>query len=134
MHKIMSIAKVSSELSKDTTKVGCVAVSTEGRIIAVGVNGYPPGYDDSNLSYKYEKVIHAEINALINSRAVRGEVHSLYIYGLPPCKDCMKFIAAFGVKEVNFFTDKSIKSHKQWVSSYLEHAHLHPLTEFIEHE
>ncbi len=134
MNKIIKIAKVASEMSKDTTKIGAVVVSTGSRIIGVGFNGYPPGYDDSDFSHKYDKVIHAEVNALINSRAARGEVESLYIYGLPPCKECMKFIAAFGVKTVNFMSNKEIKNYAEWRRSYLEHAHLHPQLEFIEHE
>ncbi len=134
MNKIIAIAKAASELSKDTTKVGALVVSKEGLIIGIGVNGYPSGYDDNDLSHKYDKVIHAEVNALITSRAARGEIDSLYVYGLPPCKDCMKFIAAYGVRQVHFCSNKEIKNYSEWRRSYLEHSHLHPKLEFIEHE
>lgn len=134
MNKIIAIAKAASELSKDTTKIGSVVVSKDKIIMGIGVNGYPPGYDDTDFNHKYDKVIHAEVNALINSRVARGEVESLYIYGLPPCKDCMKFIAAYGVKQIHFCSNRNIRNYQEWKRSYLEHAHLHPKLEFIEHE
>lgn len=134
MNKMINVAKAVSELSKDKTKIGAVAVSTDGVIIGAGYNGYPSGYDDEDLTYKHEKVIHAEVNALINSRATRGQVEKLYIYGLPPCKDCMKFIAAYKVKEVHFMSNKEIVSYSTWRDSYLEHFHLHDSLEFIEYD
>jgi dCMP deaminase len=134
MKKIIDVAKAASMLSKDSTKVGALVLSADNRVIGVGCNGYPSGYDDTDLTNKYDKVIHAEVNALINSRAVRGEVHKIVVYGLPPCKDCMKFIAAFGVKEVHFTINKDIGSHLKWHKSYIDHRDLHPQLEFIEHE
>jgi dCMP deaminase len=134
MKKIIDVAKAASMLSKDSTKIGALVLSPDNRVIGVGCNGYPSGYDDTDLTNKYDKVIHAEVNALINSRAVRGEVHKIVIYGLPPCKDCMKFIAAYGVKEVHFAINKNIGSYCKWHKSYTEHKDLHPQLEFIEHD
>jgi len=134
MNKLILVAKAVSELSKDTTKVGAIVISKEGLVIGVGVNGYPPGYDDLDTSYKHDKVIHAEVNALINSRASRGEVESLYVYGLPPCKDCMKYIAAFLVKEVHFCVNTDIASAQDWYVSHNTHKVLHHNIRFIEHE
>lgn len=98
---LIQIAKAISQESKDTkAKVGAVALSSTRRILGTGYNGYPPGYDDTDLTNKHEKVIHAEMNALINSRVVPGDVDTMVIYGLCPCADCMKMMAAYGVKTV----------------------------------
>lgn len=134
MTAIVKLAEAASELSKDRTKIGAVVLSKSGIILGVGCNGYPPGYDDSDLDNKYDKVIHAEVNALINSRVSRGEPYKLVIFGLPPCKDCMKFIAAYGVKEVHFKINKNIKNLKTWYNSYNEFKQLHKQLEFYEHE
>jgi dCMP deaminase len=52
-----------------STKVGCVLVRPDNTIAATGFNGFPPGHaDDPHLcedrNYKYQHVIHAEINAV----------------------------------------------------------------------
>lgn len=133
MNEMLDIARAASRLSKDTTKIGAVVTGKDGMILGVGCNGYPPGYDDEDLSNKYDKVIHAEVNALINSRCTRGEPHTLYIYGLPPCKDCMKFISAYGVKVIHFKINNSVKRNKIWYNNYIEHKDLHEQLEFIEH-
>lgn len=125
--KLLAIAKAVSELSKDTTKIGAVAVDSDNRILGVGFNGYPPGYDDADISDKYDKVIHAEMNAIFNSRSQRGDIRTMYIYGLPPCPDCMKHLAAFGIKNVVFQTNNDIKSSKEWVSKHKAKCHLHNL-------
>jgi dCMP deaminase len=112
--KLMNVAEAVSHLSKDRTKIGAIVISHDNRIIGTGFNGYPPGYDDSDLTNKYDKVIHAEMNAIINSSCNRGEIHGIVIYGLPPCPDCMKHLAAYGVEEVVYRVNKDIASYKDW--------------------
>ncbi len=60
-----------SRMSKDPrTQVGAVIVSPDHRHFSVGYNGFPSGVcEDSHLweaPEKYERVIHAEVNALLN--------------------------------------------------------------------
>lgn len=121
----MQIAKTSRILSKDSTKIGALALDYRDRIISVGVNGYPPGYDDEDLSDKYDKVIHAEVNAILNSQAKSGEIKTIIIYGLPPCSECLKFLIAYGVKDVYYSVDKNIASHEKWCTIYDNSVQLH---------
>lgn len=128
MHKsYLAIAKAARQLSKDRSKIGAVALDYDSRIVGVGVNGYPPGYEDSDDTDKYDKVIHAEVNAVINSRTNRGEIHTIYVYGLPPCKDCLKFLAAYGVRWVIFSIDEEIESSQYWMDDHNRVKNIHKL-------
>ena len=66
----IGIAKLSSMRSKDpSTQVGCCIVSKDNRILSVGYNGAPNGFDDDmfpwgrvgeKLDTKYMYVCHSE--------------------------------------------------------------------------
>lgn len=128
MHKAyINIAKAASELSKDSTKIGAIALDSDSRIVGVGVNGYPPGYDDLDLNHKYAKVVHAEMNAIINSKTHRDDVYSIYVYGLPPCEECMKFMVAYGVKKVFYTVDDDITSLDAWKFKHHKAKNLHDI-------
>lgn len=67
----MRIAECYSLLSKDpSTKVGAVIVSPDGRKLSGGYNGFARGMPESQELWqrpeKYDRVIHAELNALLN--------------------------------------------------------------------
>ena len=73
----MGIAMLSCERSKDpSTQVGACIVSTDNKILSIGYNGAPVGYDDdkdmcweregSPLYTKYFYVCHSELNAILN--------------------------------------------------------------------
>ncbi|OYD26721.1 dCMP deaminase [Mycoplasma testudineum] len=105
----MSLAKISSLRSKDpNTKVGAVIVNDRNRIIGLGYNGMPQGND--NLPWardmknfadnKYPYVIHAEMNAILNSKA-NIEGTSIYTT-LFPCFNCAKMIAQAGITKVYY--------------------------------
>ena len=69
----MSIAKLSAMRSKDpSTQVGACIVSNDNRILSIGYNGAPNGFDDEkfplsregeNLDTKYPYVCHASTHA-----------------------------------------------------------------------
>ncbi len=105
----IEIAKTVSIRSKDpNTQVGAVIVDNNNHIISTGFNGMPPGYSESKSSWekpkKYEKVIHAEANAIAHSsQDLRNS--KLYVT-LFPCKECCKLIVTSGIKEVYYNTDK----------------------------
>ena len=86
----MGIAKLSALRSKDpSTQVGACIVSDDNRILSIGYNGAPNGYDDEkfpwgregdNLNTKYPYVCHSEMNAILNYRGSKKDLESAKIY------------------------------------------------------
>ena len=110
----MGVALLSSYRSKDpNTKVGACIVSPDNRIVGVGYNGMPYGTDDATapwgrvggfLDTKYAFVVHAELNAILNStKELKG--CRLYV-SLFPCHECAKAIIQSGIKEIIYEDDK----------------------------
>lgn len=114
----MGIAKLSAKRSKDpNTQVGACIVNPNKRIVGIGYNGFPHGCEDSEfpwekdgeyLDTKYPYVVHAEINAILNStQDLQGS--TLYV-SLFPCNDCAKSIIQSGIKKIIFESDKYSKA------------------------
>ena len=110
----MGVSKLSALRSKDpSTKVGACIVSADNRIVGVGYNGMPYGTDDEFapwgrvggfLDTKYAYVVHAELNAILNStKELKG--CRLYV-SLFPCHECAKAIIQSGIKEIVYEDDK----------------------------
>ena len=111
----MGLAILSAERSKDpSSQVGACIVDMDNKIISVGYNGAPLGYDDdkdmtweregSFLDTKYAYVCHSELNAILNSKtSVKG--CKLYVT-LFPCNECAKVIIQSGIKEFVYLSDK----------------------------
>lgn len=110
----MGLAHLSGLRSKDpNTQVGAVIVDENNRVVSIGYNGFPSGVSDDEfpwgreggvLDTKYAFVVHAELNAILNSqRSVRG--CSLYV-SLFPCNECAKAIIQAGIKRIIFESDK----------------------------
>ena len=100
-------AKLISTLSKDpSTQVGAVIVRPDKTIAAKGFNGFPRGIEDkpeyyNDRSKKYDLIIHAEMNAILNSwEPVKG--YALYTYPFAPCIRCAVHIIQAGIKYVYF--------------------------------
>ncbi len=113
----MGIAKLSSMRSKDpNTQVGACIVGSDNRILSIGYNGCPNGFNDDEfpwdregepLNTKYLYVCHAEMNSVLNYRGNRKELESAKIYvDLFPCNECAKIIIQAGIKEVVYLSDK----------------------------
>ena len=113
----MGIAKLTAMRSKDpNTQVGACIVSKDNRILSVGYNGAPNGFDDSvfpwdrvgeKLETKYMYVCHAERNAVLNYKGSRRDFEGARIYvDLFPCNECAKEIIQAGIKEVIYLSDK----------------------------
>lgn len=110
----MGIAFLSSKRSKDPrTKVGSCIVNKENKIIGIGYNGMPCGCDDAEfpwghegelLSTKYPYVVHAELNAILNSNS---NLKDCTIFTtLFPCNECCKAIIQSGIKKIIYLSDK----------------------------
>ena len=111
----MGLAILSAERSKDpSTQVGACIVDENNKIVSVGYNGAPIGYDDDKdmnwersgdfLNTKYAYVCHSELNAILNSKIpVNG--CKLYVT-LFPCNECAKVIIQSGIKEFIYLSDK----------------------------
>ena len=111
----MGVAKLSAQRSKDpNTQVGACIVSPDKKILAVGYNGAPNGYDDKDMPWdregdflntKYAYVCHAELNAILNNKGSDLTGAKIYV-DLFPCNECTKAIIQSGIKEVIYADDK----------------------------
>ena len=115
----INIARMTALRSKDpNTKVGCVIVNSENRIISTGYNGFPSGFPDwptiwaSNQKYKY--VIHAEANALLHAS---GSVKNCTVYTtLIPCSECTKLLLTAGISTVYYLEHRECAITKKLIS------------------
>ncbi len=111
----MGIAELSANRSKDpNTRVGACIVSKDKKILSVGYNGAPNGYDDNDMPWdregdfintKYAYVCHAELNAILNNKGSNLEGSTIYV-DLFPCNECAKAIIQSGIKEIIYKSDK----------------------------
>ena len=111
----ISIAKLTAMRSKDpNTQVGACIVSSDNRILSIGYNGTPNGYNDKVfpweregdfLDTKYPFVVHAELNAILNARG-KSLVGSKIYVALFPCNECCKAIIQSGIREVIYLSNK----------------------------
>lgn len=110
----MGIAILSGKRSKDpNTQVGACIVK-DNKIIGIGYNGLPIGCSDDDfpwdkngdfLDTKYPFVVHAELNAILNS--IKSDIKGAFIYvALFPCNECAKAIIQSGIKKVIYLSDK----------------------------
>ena len=113
----MGVAKLSALRSKDpSTQVGACIVSNDNRILSIGYNGAPNGFEDkifpwdregNPLDTKYLYVCHAEMNAILNFRGSKKDLEGAKIYvDLFPCNECAKMIIQSGIKNVIYLSDK----------------------------
>ena len=126
----MAIAKLSAMRSKDpSTQVGACIVGEGNRILSIGYNGAPNGFNDDifpwaregeNLNTKYPYVCHAEMNAILNYRGSRKDLEGAKIYvDLFPCNECAKEIIQAGIKEVIYLSDKYANTDETIASKIL---------------
>ena len=105
------------------TKIGCIAVKNN-RIIAAGLNGFPPGSNDHLLpnrrvnddDLKLNCMNHAEENMIFDAarRGISLEGSTIYITA-KPCKNCAKALVSVGIR-------KWVLGRKQFKESELDAA------------
>ncbi|WP_338822614.1 dCMP deaminase family protein [Mycoplasmopsis felifaucium] len=109
----MALAKVSALRSKDpSTKVGACIINEDKKVISLGYNGMPKGNDEfpwqreGDLAHtKYPYVIHAEMNAILNTYVPLIKGSTIYT-SLYPCSNCAKTIVQAGINTVIYEDDK----------------------------
>jgi dCMP deaminase len=111
----MGVALLAAERSKDpNTQVGACIVDENNRILSTGYNGFPYGCSDDEFPWnrdealgetKYQFVVHAELNAILNARGKALAGSKVYV-ALFPCNECAKAIIQAGIKEVVYLSDK----------------------------
>lgn len=111
----MGLALLSGKRSKDpNTQVGACIVNTDKTIVGIGYNGFPKGCSDDEypwtregdfLNTKYPYVVHAELNAILNSIGHDLRGCSMYV-ALFPCNECAKAIIQSGIKHLVYLDDK----------------------------
>ena len=111
----MGVALLAAERSKDpNTQVGACIVDDQNRILSTGYNGFPHGCSDDEFPWnrdeaagetKYQFVVHAELNAILNARGKSLSGSKVYV-ALFPCNECAKAIIQAGIKEVIYLSDK----------------------------
>jgi dCMP deaminase len=111
----MGVALLAAERSKDpNTQVGACIVDDQNRILSTGYNGFPHGCSDDEFPWnidesagetKYQFVVHAELNAILNARGKSLSASKVYV-ALFPCNECAKAIIQAGISEVIYLSDK----------------------------
>lgn len=101
--KLLALATFISSWSKDpSTKVGAVISDEKHRVMGVGFNGFPRGVpDDSKMlndrEQKYPRVVHAELNAILNSSETKFCTLYCTLY---PCSICAGPIIQAGITRI----------------------------------
>ena len=134
----MSMAHLSAMRSKDpNTQVGACIVNKDKRVVGLGYNGFPRGCDDDlypwdregqTLDTKYAFVVHAELNAILNS--IQNLSGCTIYVSLFPCNECAKAIIQSGITKVIYESDKyngtdtNIASKKMFDDAHVEYIQL----------
>lgn len=108
----MNIAEAVSAKSKDpSSKMGCVIVDQNKRVVSLGYNGMIQGADESKMTLserpmKYYFAIHSEMNALIFAHQ---DLTGCTIYNrVATCENCLKYCLQAGIKR---FVYKELRVH-----------------------
>jgi dCMP deaminase len=106
--RYLELARTIAHWSKDpSTQCGAIIVADTGQVLSQGYNGFPRNISDDEELYKnreskYERVVHAEMNAIYNASRTGVSLNNatIYVHGLPCCHECAKAIIQVGIKEV----------------------------------
>lgn len=97
---------VASKSKDPSTKVGAVIVGEDDEILSIGFNGFPRGVREDlperwERPEKYEWVVHAEENAILNAARVGTSLKGATLYvGGHPCASCAGSIVQAGISTV----------------------------------
>ena len=109
----MRAAHLYAELSTARRLKGGALVVKDDRIISIGYNGMPAGWDN-NCEYELEdgtiktkpEVLHAESNAISKlARSSESGLDADLFVTYSPCLDCAKLIFQSGIRRVYYAND-----------------------------
>lgn len=113
-HYFMKIAETVATKSKDpSSKMGCVIVDDNKRVVSLGYNGMLQGADESKMTLserpmKYYFAIHSEMNALIFARR---DLTGCTVYNkVATCENCLKYCLQAGIKRF-VYEELRVHSH-----------------------
>lgn len=120
--RFLRLAREVATWSKDpSTQTGAVYVRPDRTIASVGYNGFPRSMEDRKEWYvmrqeKYSRIIHCEVNALINARdSLVGS--TLYTYPFLSCDRCAVTVLQAGV--LRFVAPQPTANHlERWGDSF----------------
>lgn len=108
----MNIAEAVATKSKDpSSKMGCVIVDKNKRVVSLGYNGLVQGAEESKMTLKerpmkYYFAIHSEMNALIFAHQ---DLTGCTIYNrVATCENCLKYCLQAGIKR---FVYRELRVH-----------------------
>ena len=108
----MRIAEAAATKSKDpSSKMGCVIVDQDKRVVSLGYNGMVQASDESKMTLserpmKYYFAIHSEMNALIFAK--RDLIGCTVYNRVATCENCLKYCLQAGIKR---FVYKELRVH-----------------------
>lgn len=110
----IKIAEVVATKSKDpSSKMGCVIVDQNKRVVSLGYNGMLQGADESKMTLserpmKYYFAIHSEMNALIFAHQ---DLTGCTLYNrVATCENCLKYCLQAGIKRF-VYSQLRVNSH-----------------------
>ena len=108
----LQIAEAVALKSKDpSSKMGCVIVDQNKRVVTVGYNGMVQGSDESKMTLserpmKYHFAIHSEMNAIIFAHQ---DLTGCTLYNrVATCDNCLKYCLQAGIKR---FVYRELRVH-----------------------
>jgi len=113
------VAALRSTCKKTVDGTGCIITDKNDRVASTGYNGSIPGAPHCSdvghllLDNHCIRTIHAESNAVADAarKGVSIDGGTAYCI-LQPCKDCLKLLAATGIKRV-IFSEMYVGEHNQ---------------------
>jgi dCMP deaminase len=119
----LGMAEYVASRSKDpSTKVGAVIVRPDKTVCSVGYNGFPRAIEDKqelldNRDEKYKRVVHAEMNAILNAREpLQG--YTLYLWPYLSCERCAVHVIQAGIETVVAPQCEDPETLKRWGESW----------------
>lgn len=110
----MKIAETVAVKSKDpSSKMGCVIVDQNKRVVSLGYNGMIQGSNESKMTLserpmKYYFAIHSEMNAVLFSHQ---DLTGCTLYNrVATCENCLKYCLQAGIKRF-VYNDLRVHSH-----------------------
>ena len=121
--RFLALAQHIAQWSKDpSTQVGAVIVDADKRVVGMGYNGFPRGVYDTQFRYedreeKYPRVIHAEMNAILNATHSVKDC-ALFSWPLNTCARCAGMIIQAGICTVYAQATELKTNNPRWIPEW----------------